>query len=116
MKIYMEAEHKYEINLQWVNSRKGVISSPVLELQIEVATPPDFPKGIAGIWSPEHLYIGAVNSCFMTTFLAVAENSGLEFTKFECHATGTVEKNRMEIPGYRYYLKASGYRVFIKIS
>jgi organic hydroperoxide reductase OsmC/OhrA len=88
----MEAEHKYEVNLEWENGRKGIISSPVLESCIEVVTPPDFPKGVAGIWSPEHLYIGAVSSCFMTTFLAVAENAGLEFTDFTCQATGTVEK------------------------
>lgn len=89
----MEAEHKYEVDLMWKDSRKGIISSPVLESQIEVATPPDFPKGIAGIWSPEHLYIGAISSCFMTTFLAVAENTKLEFTSFTCNARGTVEKS-----------------------
>lgn len=89
----MEAEHKYDVNLVWKDSRKGSISSPVLESHIEVATPPDFPKGIEGVWSPEHLYIGSVSSCFMTTFLAVAENTKLEFTSFTCNAKGTVEKS-----------------------
>jgi len=35
---------------------------------IEVATLPEFPKGIPGIWSPEHLFTAAVSSCLMTTF------------------------------------------------
>ena len=82
----------YDVSLQWERGRKGRISSPVLDTSIEVATPPDFPKGIPGIWSPEHLLVAAVNSCFMTTFLAIAENSGLNFVAFECKATGKLEK------------------------
>lgn len=57
-----------------------------------MATPPEFPKGVAGIWSPEHLLVAAVDSCLMTTFLAVAENSGLEFIRFESRALGKLEK------------------------
>ena len=56
-----------------------------------MATPPEFPKGIPGIWSPEHLYTAAVSSCLMTTFLAVAENSHLHFLSFRCNATGKLE-------------------------
>jgi peroxiredoxin-like protein len=85
-------QHNYEVNLQWNNDRKGTISSPVLPSQIEVATPPDFPKGMPGIWSPEHLFVAAVNSCLMTTFLAIAENSKMEFISFECNAVGKVDQ------------------------
>ena len=59
---------------------------------IEVATPPEFPKGIPGIWSPEHLFTAAVSSCLMTTFLAIAENSGLAFTSFRCGSKGILDK------------------------
>ena len=52
------------------------LNTPSTNGCIEVATPPEFPKGIPGIWSPEHLFTASVNSCFMTTFLAIAENSG----------------------------------------
>ena len=88
----MENIHQYEVNLNWNRDRRGTISSPALPMQIEVATPPDFPKGIAGIWSPEHFFVAAVNSCLMTTFLAVAENSKVEFISFECNAVGKVEQ------------------------
>lgn len=88
----MESNSYYEVGLQWAEGRKGLVSSPVLNQSIEVATPPEFPKGIAGIWSPEHLLVAAVDSCLMTTFLAVAENSGLEFLRFESKATGKLEK------------------------
>lgn len=85
-------EHIYKVDLEWRSERKGEISSPDLRETIEVATPPEFPKGMAGIWSPEHLYTAAVNSCFMTTFLAIAENSKLEFKSLTCPAKGKLSK------------------------
>ena len=87
----MEA-HTYNVDLKWISDRKGEISSPELQTKIEVATPPQFPKGIEGIWSPEHLFTAAVNSCFMTTFLSIAENSRIEFTSFSCDASGTLDQ------------------------
>lgn len=84
--------HQYNVHLKWTSDRKGEISSPELNTTIEVATPPQFPKGIEGIWSPEHFLTAAVNSCFMTTFLAIAENSRLEFKSFNCEAVGKLEQ------------------------
>ena len=88
--------HNYNVNINWENSRKGIMCSPELNKKngvcIEVATPPEFPKGMEGIWSPEHLFVAAVSSCLMTTFLAIAENSTLDFISFSCEAKGTLEK------------------------
>lgn len=84
----MEKVHYYDVNLKWDSDRKGTMNSPVLTTSIEVATPPEFAKGMPGIWSPEHLLVAAVNSCLMTTFLAIAENSKLEFLSFESAAKG----------------------------
>lgn len=88
----MSDQHKYQVKLSWIADRKGIIQSDALTSEIEVVTPPEFPKGIPGFWSPEHLFVASVNSCFMTTFLAVAENSKLDFTHFECNAIGTLDK------------------------
>lgn len=88
----MKEKHEYEVNLQWLNGRKGLISSPILTERIEVVTPPEFPNGIAGSWSPEHLFVAAVNSCLMTTFLSIAENSKIDFISFESNAVGIIEK------------------------
>ena len=44
------------------------------------------------MWTPEHLFVAAVNSCFMTTFLAIAENSKLDFVSFKAGATGKLER------------------------
>ena len=85
-------EHYYNVDLEWRSDRKGEIFSPELEQKIEVATPPEFPKGMAGIWSPEHLFTAAISSCFMTTFLAIAENSKLEFKSLSVPAKGKLSK------------------------
>lgn len=90
--------HIFEVNIRWTKERKGTLCSPdvIFGSQergcFEVATPPQFPKGMAGIWSPEHLFTAAVNSCLMTTFLAIAENFKLEFSGFDCVAKGTLEQ------------------------
>jgi peroxiredoxin-like protein len=84
--------HTYETDIHWSGERKGIVHSTALNEEIEVATPPEFKGGIPGIWSPEHLYVAAVNSCLMTTFLAIAENSKLQFSHFESHGTGKLDK------------------------
>lgn len=91
-------EHFYQVNVDWNQDRKGMMCSPELSSSlngkgcIEVATPPEFPKGVPGIWSPEHLFTASVASCIMTTFLAIAENSKLEFSHFSCNSKGKLEK------------------------
>jgi organic hydroperoxide reductase OsmC/OhrA len=87
----------YRIDVRWNKERKGVMCSPELNTNlgehgcIEVATPPEFDKGMQGIWSPEHLFTASVASCFMTTFLAIAENSKLDFTNFVCRSVGKLD-------------------------
>ncbi|CAN5862269.1 SACOL1771 family peroxiredoxin [soil metagenome] len=87
----MSITHNYEVSLSWLSDRRGVLGSPELNSNIEVATPPEFPKGMPGIWSPEHLLVAAVSSCLMTTFLSIAENSKLSFQSFSCNASGKLE-------------------------
>ena len=85
-------QHIYDVNLKWENGRTGLLESTVLNDKIKVATPPEFPGGVAGIWSPEHLFVAAINSCFMTTFLAIADNSKIAFESFTCRAEGKLEQ------------------------
>lgn len=88
----MEQANYYQVKVNWKKDRKGILSSPYLQSRIDVATPPEFPKGISGVWSPEHLLVAAVNSCLMATFLAIAENSKFEFINFESNASGKLER------------------------
>lgn len=86
----MTNEYFYEVDIKWDEKRKGTMSSPVLNHSVEVATPPEFPGGMEGTWSPEHLFVASVSSCLMTTFLAIAENSKLDFSNFEVKAIGKI--------------------------
>ena len=87
----MVQEHYYDVSVEWSEGRKGMMKSNVLNNPIEVATPPQFVKGIEGIWSPEHLFVASINSCLMTTFLAIAENSKLVYSGFTSKAVGKLE-------------------------
>ncbi|GAB4230226.1 MAG: hypothetical protein Tsb0034_02030 [Ekhidna sp.] len=88
--------HYYNVDINWNSDRMGVMCSPELNKDhnscLEVATPPEFPKGIPGIWSPEHLFTASVSSCLMTTFLAIAENFKLDFENFSCQSRGKLER------------------------
>lgn len=87
----MSTPHFYDVSIHWVANRKGLATSSVLPTSIEVATPPEFAQGIPGIWSPEHLLVAAANSCLMTTFLAIAEASKLDFISFDSTAKGKLD-------------------------
>ncbi len=83
-KVYL-----YETTVRWTDYRKGRISCQG-KPDVEVATPPEF-KGHEGIWSPEDLFVASANVCLMTTFLAVAERTGLAFSSYESTAEGRLE-------------------------
>lgn len=87
----MAVTHQYQVNVDWKSDRLGTLSSPDFEAVLDVVTPPQFPGGISNKWSPEHLLVAAVNSCLMTTFLAIAENSKLLYKSFQSNAYGKLE-------------------------
>lgn len=87
----MEGTFYYTTNVEWTEGRKGNLTSGSFP-EVTVATPADFTGGVEGVWSPEHLYVAAANICLMTTFLAIAEYSKLEFESFKSEGTGKLEK------------------------
>lgn len=87
----MSATHFYEVNIEWKKDRIGELTSPVLSTTIECATPPEFPNGVPNIWSPEHIFVASINSCFMATFLAISHNFKLETEDFNCKTIATLE-------------------------
>ncbi|GJQ63305.1 MAG: hypothetical protein SCALA702_23580 [Melioribacteraceae bacterium] len=96
--------HTYETNLKWEEGRKGNLSAPGLD-SFDVATPPEFKGGIEGIWSPEHLFVASADVCLMTTFLAIAENSNLEFTSYSSSGIGKLDKVDGTVMIYEIELK-----------
>jgi organic hydroperoxide reductase OsmC/OhrA len=84
--------HYYEVNLLWDSKTRGTLNSPVFPGKIEVATPTEFSKVTKEKWTPEHLFVAAINSCLMSTFLLAAESSKIKFIRFESNAIGTIKK------------------------
>ena len=83
-------KHSYTVNLKWENDRKGIMSSPELHTKIEVATPPEFDKGMPNIWS-QNIYLRFGGKLFYDYFLAIADYSKLDFINFKCDAEGILE-------------------------
>jgi peroxiredoxin-like protein len=55
------------------------------------APPEDF-GGPGDAWSPEQLLLAAVESCFLLTFRAVAQASGLAWASMSVEAEGVVDR------------------------
>lgn len=107
----MSQEHFYEVDIKWKKDRIGELSSPVLGETIECATPPEFLNGVPGIWSPEHLFVASINSCFMATFLAISHNFKMEVTAFDCKTTA-----RLQMVDGRYLITRAEMHPVVKLS
>ena len=93
----MNSHYLYETVVQWAGGRRGVLGAAGMPA-IDVAAPPEF-SGDDHTWTPEHLFVGAVNSCYMATFAAIADASKLKVMGFTATATGTLKK--LAEGGYR---------------
>jgi hypothetical protein len=49
---HMSDQYKYQVQLNWIEDRKGLLQSDVLDSKIEVVTPPEFSKGISDYGHP----------------------------------------------------------------
>lgn len=88
-KSIMENQYFYTTEIEWIGERRADLSAPNLPALV-VDAPPEF-KGHEGFWTPEHLFVASLNSCYMTTFVAIAENSKFDFVRLGISATGKLE-------------------------
>ncbi len=79
----------YKSDLVWSSGRRGKMSAPG-KPDVEVGSPPEF-KGEAGLWTPEEMLLGALNTCLMLTFVAFAQHKGVQFVAYESSAEGLLE-------------------------
>ena len=79
----------FSTEIHWAGEKLGVVSSGSLT-PFSVSTPPEF-GGPDGEWSPEHLFLSSITSCFMSTYLVFVNKMKIENTGFECTTTGQVE-------------------------
>lgn len=88
----MIESHDYQVSITGTGAKMGTLESTRAGLPpMEFASPPEF-GGPAGTWSPEHLFVASVAGCLMTTFQAIAANSGIEVLEYTDEATGHLQR------------------------
>jgi peroxiredoxin-like protein len=80
---------KYRTAIAWTGARNARMTSEG-KPDLQVSSPPEF-NGEAGRWTPEDMFVAALNNCTMATFLAFAERKGLPLTAYSCDAEGVLE-------------------------
>jgi peroxiredoxin-like protein len=88
----------YETEIEWTKEKEGQIKASTLPA-VSVGAPPEF-SGREGQWTPEHLFVASINTCYMLTLLAIAENSKLPLVSFSSTTKGNLEK----LPGSGYQI------------
>jgi peroxiredoxin-like protein len=81
----------YRVTAWWSSGKAGLAKSDSAPNAIHFTAPPEF-GGLEGRWTPEDLLLGAVASCYTTTFRALADSSQLEYLDLGVEVDGTVAK------------------------
>jgi len=90
--------YSYRVNAHWTSHKRGIVEGESIPRTINFAAPPEF-GGEPGLWTPEHLLLASVSTCYVATLRAVAEASKLEFHSLELAVEGTIEKQE---GGFRF--------------
>lgn len=80
----------YETEVEWKGDKDLKLAGAKLAA-IDAGAPPEF-KGREGNWSPEHLFVASLNSCYTLTLLAIAEFSKIALVSLSSTAKGKLEK------------------------
>ncbi len=87
----MGESYKHEVVAWWSSGKTGLAKSNSAPNSIHFAAPPQF-GGLEGRWTPEDLLLGAISSCFITTFRVLAEYSKWDYVDLQVETSGVVEK------------------------
>jgi organic hydroperoxide reductase OsmC/OhrA len=98
--VAKEKQYTYRTSLRWTGERRGKLASSG-ETDLDVATPPEF-SGHEGVWWPESLLVGSLESCVMLTFLYFAERADLQLVEYSSEAEGrlSVGGGKMTFTGF----------------
>ncbi|MBZ5720816.1 MAG: OsmC family protein [Acidobacteriia bacterium] len=95
----MEKRYTYHASAHWTMHKRGIVEAEGdIPRTINFAAPPEF-GGEPGLWTPEHLLLAALSTCYVATFRAVAEASKLPIQGLEVAVEGVIEKQE---GGFRF--------------
>jgi len=87
----MEEALRFRVVAWWASGRTGIARSSSAPNAIHFTSPPAF-GGLEGRWTPEDLLLGAIASCYTTTFRALADNSKLAYTDLQVEVESAIGK------------------------
>lgn len=85
----MPLPHHYAVSLAQVGELDALVESEGRP-SLMISAPPEF-DGLSGTWSPEHLLLSAVASCYFTTFRVIARAMHLEWSDFSIEIAGKLD-------------------------
>lgn len=91
LEVSMEALHVYRVNAVSTIPRSGVATAEGIQPSITFSAPPEF-KGVIGLWTPEHFFVAAVASCYVSTFSGISEISHFPYESLNLETEGALEK------------------------
>jgi organic hydroperoxide reductase OsmC/OhrA len=94
----MEATHTYRITASSTMNRSGLVAAAGIEPSIAFSAPPEF-QGRAGVWTPEHFFMAAVASCYVSTFSGISLASKFEYDSLDLEVEGILAKDEA---GWRF--------------
>jgi organic hydroperoxide reductase OsmC/OhrA len=80
----------YRVKAIQNETRISKITAVEVETPIECVTPPEFPNGIAGMWSPETYFLASIAGCYLNTYQSLCDKFKMQPVSMECEASGTV--------------------------
>lgn len=83
MKLHFKTKYRQTSGNQGIAELDGRPS-------LEIAPPPAF-KGPEGFWSPEDLFVSAVETCYFLTLLFLLKQNKVTLVEYSSHADGLLE-------------------------
>lgn len=94
----MEKTQLYRATACWVLEKRGIVSGERIPQSIEFSAPPEF-GGEAEMWTPEHFFLAAISTCFISTFRSIAEFNKFDTVALDVAVEGILTK---EETGFRF--------------
>lgn len=85
----------YHAELRWQGGHTATVSSDARP-ELPISPPEDFPGGEAERWSPEHLFLAALQSCTMLSFLAHCAHNEVGVREYSASTSGSIERRETD--------------------
>lgn len=91
MEAIEKITHTYDVNLIWDGEQNQALLRAGNRMPILVSAPPEF-NGSDLVWSPEHLILASLTSCYVTTFMYFSNLLKVKIRDLRVSAKVEIEK------------------------